>query len=192
MLRPFRKPLVIMTPKSLLRHPLAKSGAAEFLGDSHFRRLVSDTTEIADKRVKRLVLCSGKVAYDLIQKRDEEKLEDVSIVRVEQLYPFPGEPLSARIAKMDNLETIVWCQEEPKNNGAWFFVDRLIEEAAEAAGKQGMRPRYAGREVAASPATGLASRHKVQQEALVNIALGLADGGDAVRGDTSQSRKKKA
>ncbi|MEO1967476.1 MAG: 2-oxoglutarate dehydrogenase E1 component [Sphingomonadaceae bacterium] len=183
MLRPFRKPLVIMTPKSLLRHPMAKSAASEFTGDSHFRRIVSDTTEIADEKVKRLVLCSGKVAYDLIQKRDEAGLDDVSIVRIEQLYPFPGDPLAVRLERMTNLETIVWCQEEPKNNGAWFFVDRLIEEAAEKAGKPGMRPCYAGREVSASPATGLAKRHQVQQEALVSIALGLADGGAASRGD---------
>ncbi len=177
MLRPFRKPLVIMTPKSLLRHPLAKSDAAEFQGDTHFMRIKSDMTAIADEKVKRLVLCSGKVAYDLMQRRDEAELDDVSIVRIEQLYPFPGEPLAVRLERMPNLETIVWCQEEPKNNGAWFFVDRLIEEAAAKAGKAGMRPCYAGREVAASPATGYASRHKMQQEALVNIALGL-NGGD--------------
>ena len=181
MLRGFRKPLILMTPKSLLRHPMAKSEAGEFIGESHFRRIVSDTTDIADDKVKRLVLCSGKVAYDLIEKRDAEKLEDVSIVRVEQLYPFPGEPLTARLERMKNLETIVWCQEEPKNNGAWFFVDRLIEDAAEKAGRKGLRPCYAGREVAASPATGFASRHKVQQDALVGIALGLADGGAAAR-----------
>ncbi len=180
MLRPFRKPMVIMTPKSLLRHPLAKSGAEEFLGDSHFRRIVSDTTDIADEKVRRLVLCSGKVAYDLLQKRDEEGLDDVTVVRIEQLYPFPGEPLAKRIARMTNLQDIVWCQEEPKNNGAWFFVDRLIEEAATAAGKT-VRPFYAGREVAASPATGFASRHKAQQDSLVQIALGLNDGGAAQR-----------
>jgi 2-oxoglutarate dehydrogenase E1 component len=181
MLRPFRKPLVIMTPKSLLRHPMAKSTAAEFLGDSHFRRIVSDTKEIDDKKIKRLVLCSGKVAYDLIQKRDEEGLEDVSIVRIEQLYPFPGEPLAVRLERMTNLEEIVWCQEEPRNNGAWFFVDRLIEMAAEDAGKKGMRPTYAGREVSASPATGLAKRHDEQQRSLVSLALGLSDGGATLR-----------
>ena len=184
MLRPFRKPMVIMTPKSLLRHPLAKSNAEDFMGDHHFMRIKSDLTEIDDKKVKRLVLCSGKVAYDLMQRRDEAELDDVSIVRIEQLYPFPGEPLAVRLERMPNLETIVWCQEEPKNNGAWFFVDRLIEEAADKAGKKGMRPCYAGREVAASPATGFASRHQIQQEALVNIALGL-NGGDVpnVRSD---------
>ena len=183
MLRNFRKPLVIMTPKSLLRHPLAKSEASEFQGDNHFMRIKSDMKEIDDQKVKRLVLCSGKVAYDLMQRRDEAELDDVSIVRIEQLYPFPGEPLAVRLERMKNLEQIVWCQEEPKNNGAWFFVDRLIEEAAEAAGKSGMRPCYAGREVAASPATGYASRHQVQQEALVNIALGLNGQAPNVRSD---------
>ena len=192
MLRPFRKPLVIMTPKSLLRHPMAKSNAEEFLGDSHFRRIVSDTMDIPDKKVRRLVLCSGKVAYDLIQERDEEALDDVSIVRIEQLYPFPGEPLAKSIEKMTNLEEIVWCQEEAKNNGAWFFVDRLIEEAAEIAGKSGMRPSYAGREVAASPATGFAKRHEEQQSSLVSIALGLADGGAAACAARSRKSTKKA
>ena len=184
MLRSFRKPLVIMTPKSLLRHPLAKSSAKEFMDDHHFMRIKSDLTEIEDSKVKRLVLCSGKVAYDLMQRRDEAEMDDVSIVRIEQLYPFPGEPLAARLERMTNLETIVWCQEEPKNNGAWFFVDRLIEEAATKAGKDGMRPCYAGREVAASPATGFASRHQIQQEALVNIALGLNDGDNSAATST--------
>ena len=172
MLRSFRKPLVIMTPKSLLRHPMAKSSAAEFTGQSHFRRIVSDTRTVADDQVRRLVLCSGKVAYDLIQKRDEAGLGDVSIVRLEQLYPFPGEPLAKRIEKMSSLEEIVWCQEEPKNNGAWFFVDRLIEDAATRAGKT-LRPTYAGRDAAASPATGFAPRHKKEQDALVAAALGM-------------------
>ena len=172
MLRPFRKPMVIMTPKSLLRHPMAKSSAKEFMGDHHFMRIKSDTKDIADSKVRRLVLCSGKVAYDLIEKRDAEGIEDVSIVRIEQLYPFPGEPLAKRIGQMPNLQDIVWCQEEPQNNGAWFFVDRLIEDAATAAGKT-MRPIYAGRDASASPATGLAKRHQQQQEALIADALDI-------------------
>ncbi len=180
MLRPFRKPLVIMTPKSLLRHPMARSDAAEFMGDHQFMRIKSDTKDMADKDVRRLVLCSGKVAYDLIEKRDEHDIGDVSIVRLEQLYPFPGEPLAKRIGRMDNLQEIVWCQEEPKNNGAWTFVDRLIEEAALAAGKS-LRPIYAGREDAASPATGLAKRHKAQQEALVSLALDLSNSGKTAK-----------
>ncbi|MFN6936097.1 MAG: 2-oxoglutarate dehydrogenase E1 component, partial [Tsuneonella sp.] len=124
-------------------------------------------------------------------KRDEEKLDDVSIVRIEQLYPFPGEPLALRIGRMKNLEEIVWCQEEPRNNGAWFFVDRLIEQAATAAGKESMRPTYAGREPAASPATGFAKRHEEQQRALVGLALGINDGGEALRGNQARLAKKK-
>ena len=185
MLRPFRKPLIIMTPKSLLRHPMARSEPDKFMGDSHFMRILSDQKAIADEKVRRLVLCSGKVAYDLMTKRDEEKVDDVSVVRIEQLYPFPGEPLAVRLKRMTNLEKVVWCQEEPKNNGAWFFVENRIEEALTAAGHAGMRPGYAGREVAASPATGFASRHQIQQEALVSIALGLSDGGARARRDTS-------
>jgi len=186
MLRPFRKPLVIMTPKSLLRHPMAKSSAQYFQGDSHFMRILSDKTEIEDKKVKRLVLCSGKVAYDLMEKRDEEGIDDVSVVRIEQLYPFPGEPLAVRLKRMANLEEVVWCQEEPKNNGAWFFVESRIEDALTASGHKGMRPSYAGREPGASPATGFAARHQAQQQALVSVALGLS-----TRGNTTKSRTKK-
>jgi 2-oxoglutarate dehydrogenase E1 component len=135
------------------------------------------------------VLCSGKVAYDLIEKRDAERLDDVSIVRIEQLYPFPGEPLTVRLKHMTNLEEVIWCQEEPKNNGAWFFVEGRIEAALATAGHKGMRPRYAGREEGASPATGLASRHQVQQEALVSAALGLADGEDKADRVLKKSKK---
>jgi 2-oxoglutarate dehydrogenase E1 component len=173
MIRPFRKPLVIMTPKSLLRHPLAKSPAEEFLDEAHFMRIKSDMKVIPDAKVKRLVLCSGKVAYDLMEQRDKERLEDVSVVRIEQLYPFPGEPLAIRLKRMTGLEEVVWCQEEPKNNGAWFFVESQIEAALAEAGHPGMRPTYAGRDAAASPATGLASKHIEQQQALVAAALGL-------------------
>ena len=178
MLRTFRKPLVIMTPKSLLRHPLAKSPAAEFQGDWQFKRIKSDTAmetdTAADKKIKRLVLCSGKVAYDLLEKRDAEGLKDVSIVRIEQLYPFPGDPLAVRLKRMTNLKEVIWCQEEPKNNGSWFFVENQIEASLTKAGHDGMRPKYAGRDAAASPATGLAKRHVQQQEALVADALGLS------------------
>ena len=170
--RTFRKPLVIMTPKSLLRHKRAVSVAEDFLGDSHFMRILSDPTPPADEAVKRLVLCTGKVAYDLFDARDAAGDEDTAIVRIEQLYPFPGEALAKRIARMTNLEEVVWAQEEPKNNGAWFFVEPLIEEALAAAGAPVARARYAGRAAAASPATGLAKRHQMEQAALVADALG--------------------
>ncbi len=172
--RSFRKPLIIMTPKSLLRHPMAKSKAEDFQGDSHFRRMLSDPSAPADAKTRRVVLCSGKVAYDLIEARDAAGIDDVQIVRVEQLYPFPGEPLTERLARMPDLEEVVWCQEEPRNNGSWFFVESQIEDAMKAAGLKIDRPRYAGRASAASPATGLAKRHASEQAALVADALGLS------------------
>ncbi|WP_432200205.1 2-oxoglutarate dehydrogenase E1 component [Erythrobacter sp. W53] len=192
MLRSFRKPLVIMSPKSLLRHPMAKSDRDEFLGDHHFMRIKSDTTDIADKKIKRLVLCSGKVAYDLIQKRDEEGLKDVSIVRIEQLYPFPGDPLAVRLKRMTNLEEVVWCQEEPRNNGSWFFVNEKIEASLSDGGHDGMRPRYAGRDEGASPATGFAKRHAQQQDELVADALGIASDPKSSSKSSPKSSKKKA
>ncbi|MEO6153766.1 MAG: 2-oxoglutarate dehydrogenase E1 component [Croceibacterium sp.] len=174
MLRPFRKPLVVMTPKSLLRHPLAKSSAEEFTATSHFKRILSDRVAIPDDKIRRLVLCSGKVALDLFEAREQAGLDNVSVVRLEQLHPFPGEPLAERLALMTNLKEVVWCQEEPRNNGAWFFVESHIEAALTDGGHAGKRASYAGRDASASPATGLASRHKQQQEALVAAALGLS------------------
>jgi 2-oxoglutarate dehydrogenase E1 component len=170
--RNFRKPLVIMTPKSLLRHKLAVSSADQFQGDSHFMRILSDPKGAADTKTKRLVLCTGKVSYDLMEARDAAGDTDTQIVRIEQLYPFPGEPLAARIAKMTALEEVVWAQEEPKNNGYWFFVEPLIEEALAEAKAKVKRARYAGRAAAASPATGLMKRHQLEQAALIADALG--------------------
>ncbi|HKT84519.1 MAG TPA: 2-oxoglutarate dehydrogenase E1 component [Novosphingobium sp.] len=172
--RPFRKPLIIMTPKSLLRHPMAKSKASDFIGDGHFFRILSDPKGPSDEATRKVILCSGKVAYDLFEARDAADLDDTQIIRLEQLYPFPGEPLALRLSRMANLEEIVWCQEEPRNNGAWFFVESLIEEAAREAGVKSCRPRYAGRHAAASPATGLAKRHVAEQAALVADALHLS------------------
>jgi 2-oxoglutarate dehydrogenase E1 component len=170
--RDFRKPLVIVTPKSLLRHKLAVSSLAEFAGESHFMRLLSDPAAPADAEVKRLVLCSGKVAYDLMEARDKAGDRDVAIVRIEQLYPFPSEPLVERLKRMTGLEEVVWAQEEPKNNGAWSFVEPLIEQCLGDAGARPRRPIYAGRSAAASPATGLAKRHATEQAALIAAALG--------------------
>jgi 2-oxoglutarate dehydrogenase E1 component len=170
--RSFRKPLIIMTPKSLLRHKRAVSKAEDFMGTSHFMRLLSDPDAPADKNVKRLVLCSGKVAYDLMDARDAAEMKDTAIVRVEQIYPFPGEALTARLKRMPNLEEVVWAQEEPKNNGSWFFVEPFIEECLTEANIGPHRARYAGRKAAASPATGLAKRHQAEQAALVADALG--------------------
>ena len=172
--RPFRKPLVIMAPKSLLRHPMAKSEAHEFIGQAHFKRILSDRNGPDDAATKRVILCSGKVAYDVMEARDAAEITDTQIIRLEQLYPFPGEPLAIRLARMPNLEDVVWCQEEPRNNGAWFFVEPEIEQALIAAGRSVTRPRYAGRVASASPATGLAKRHQSEQGALISNALGIS------------------
>ena len=170
--RSFRKPLVIMTPKSLLRHKRAVSKAEDFIGNGHFMRILSDPNAPADADVKRLVLCSGKVAYDLMDARDAAGDAGTAIVRLEQLYPFPGDPLTARLKRMTALEDVVWAQEEPKNNGAWFFVEPELEAALASAKCKVARTRYAGRKASASPATGLAKRHQAEQAALVADALG--------------------
>jgi 2-oxoglutarate dehydrogenase E1 component len=173
--RDFRKPLVIMTPKSLLRHKMAVSSLADFSGDSHFRRILSDPSAPADADVKRLVLCTGKVAYDLIDARDKAGDKNTAIVRIEQIYPFPSEPMVERLKRMTNLEEVIWAQEEPRNNGYWFFVEPFIEQCLAEAGIKPRRARYAGRAAAASPATGLAKRHAAEQAALIADALGHTD-----------------
>jgi 2-oxoglutarate dehydrogenase E1 component len=153
---------------------MAKSVASDFIGDGHFMRILSDVSAPEDTKTRKLVLCSGKVAYDLFEARDAAELADTQIVRLEQLYPFPGEPLAVRLKRMTGLEEVVWCQEEPKNSGSWFFVREQIEDALEEAGHKLGRLRYAGRQASASPATGLAKRHAAEQAALVADALGLS------------------
>lgn len=182
MRRDFRKPLVMMTPKSLLRHKLAVSSAADFTGESHFRRILSDLNPPADGETRRLVLCSGKLSYDLMEARDSAGDLGVEIVRIEQLYPFPSEPLVKRLKAMPNLTDLIWAQEEPKNNGAWLFVEDLLEKCLADSGHAGLRAQYAGRDASASPATGLAKRHAAEQAALIAAALGhdSTSGGAAV------------
>jgi len=172
MRRDFRKPLIMMTPKSLLRHKLAVSSIADFTGESHFRRILSDLNPPAEGETRRLILCSGKLSYELMEARDAAGDLGVEIMRIEQLYPFPSEPLVKRLKAMPKLQDVVWAQEEPKNNGAWFFVESLLEGCLAEAGFQGMRPQYAGRDAGASPATGLAKRHAAEQAALIGAALG--------------------
>ncbi|HXG82361.1 MAG TPA: 2-oxoglutarate dehydrogenase E1 component [Sphingomicrobium sp.] len=172
MLRDFRKPLVMMTPKSLLRHRLAVSKKEDFIGEGHFRRILSDLNPPAAGETRRLVLCSGKLAYELMEARDAAGDTGTEIVRLEQLYPFPGEPLVKRLQAMPKLEELVWAQEEPKNNGAWHFAEDELEGCLAEAGFKGKRARYAGRAASASPATGLAKRHAAEQAALIADALG--------------------
>jgi 2-oxoglutarate dehydrogenase E1 component len=179
--RNFRKPLIVMTPKSLLRHKLAISKLADFTGDTGFRHTLGDPAEREgaafrlkpDGEITRLVLCTGKVFYDLYEARERAKVRDVYLFRLEQLYPFPHPQLVKKLARFPKLKTLVWCQEEPKNMGAWSFAEPRIEAALIEAGFKGMRPVYAGRAAAAAPATGLASRHEKEQSQLVAAALGL-------------------
>ncbi|MEV8465827.1 2-oxoglutarate dehydrogenase E1 component [Fluviibacterium sp. DFM31] len=176
--RSFRKPLVLMTPKSLLRHKMAVSRREDFLEGSSFHRVLWDDAEqgnsptklVADKKIKRVVMCSGKVYYDLLEERDARGLDDVYILRIEQFYPFPALSLVKELERFKGAE-MVWCQEEPKNQGAWTFIEPNIEWVLRRIKAKHSRPVYAGRAASASPATGLASQHKAQQAALVNEAL---------------------
>jgi 2-oxoglutarate dehydrogenase E1 component len=176
--RSFRKPLVLMTPKSLLRHKLAVSDLDEFTTGSSFHRVLwddaqkghSDTELMDDNQIKRVVICSGKVYYDLLEERDARGLTDVYLMRLEQFYPFPALSLVRELERFKQAE-IVWCQEEPKNQGGWSFVEPNIEWVLTRLDAKHKRPIYAGRAATASPATGLASQHKSQQAALINDAM---------------------
>lgn len=173
--RDFRKPLILMTPKSLLRHKLAVSRLDEMTAGTTFHRVLLDHDDAdlgAAQDIRRVVLCTGKVYYDLLEERRKRKLNDVRILRLEQLYPFPGDTLAEELSKHPQAE-IVWCQEEPENQGAWTFVDRRIETVLREIGYQGRWPHYAGRPAAAAPATGIFSRHLQRQAHLIDEALGL-------------------
>ncbi|MDW3183027.1 2-oxoglutarate dehydrogenase E1 component [Roseobacter sp.] len=178
--RSFRKPLILMTPKSLLRHKLAVSKAEEFTTGSSFHRLMwddaqegnSDTKLVADNKIKRVVMCSGKVYYDLLEERDARGIDDIYLLRLEQFYPFPAQSAVKELERFKQAE-VVWCQEEPKNQGAWTFIEPNIEWVLGRIKAKHPRPIYAGRATSASPATGLASQHKAQQAALVDDALTL-------------------
>ena len=178
--RTFRKPLILVTPKSLLRHKLAVSTADDFTTGSSFHRVLwddaqkgnSDTKLVADDKIKRVVMCSGKVYFDLLEERDARGIDDIYLMRIEQYYPFPAHSLINELERFKGAE-MVWCQEEPKNQGAWTFIEPNIEWVLTRIGAKHTRPVYAGRATSASPATGLASQHKAQQEALVNEALSI-------------------
>ena len=176
--RPFRKPLMLMTPKSLLRHPQAVSTAAEFQTGSTFHRVLHDDAQrgtvdfqlAPDERIRRVVICSGKVYYDLLAARNEAGADDVYLLRLEQFYPFPAQSLTKELERFRHAE-IVWCQEEPKNQGGWSFVEPNLEWVLNRVGADHPRARYVGRVAQASVATGLASRHKAEQDALVAEAI---------------------
>ena len=171
--RNFRKPLIVMTPKSLLRHKACVSDLADMGPGTTFHRLLDERdTEVRHGKVKRIVLCSGKVYYDLAAARDAAKAWDIEILRVEQLYPFPIKAVKEILSKTPKA-SVVWCQEEPKNMGGWTFVRDYIEDIMAETGMQQQRLVYAGRDAAASPATGTLSRHNREQNDLVAAALDL-------------------
>jgi 2-oxoglutarate dehydrogenase E1 component len=165
MMRPFRKPLIVMTPKSLLRHELSVSSLAE-LSNNSFANIIGEVDDIDPVRAQRVVFCSGKVYYDLLKARRQAAQPDVAIVRLEQLYPFPIEEYQGVLARYANATELIWCQEEPQNQGAWYQIRHRLQDLA--------LPRtvyYAGRAAAAAPATGLAKLHEAEQRRLVDTAL---------------------
>ncbi|MCZ2203532.1 2-oxoglutarate dehydrogenase E1 component [Bartonella sp. A05] len=179
--RDFRKPLILMTPKSLLRHKRAVSSLSEMGPETNFHRLLLDDAERfkdaaiklqKDNKIRRVVLCTGKVYYDLYEEREKRGIDDVYLLRVEQLYPFPAKALVNMLARFLQAE-IVWCQEEPKNMGAWSFIEPYLEWVLTHIKAQYSRARYAGRPASASPATGLMVKHLEQLSAFLEDALGF-------------------
>lgn len=169
-IRPLRKPLVVMSPKSLLRHKRATSSLEE-LAEGRFQTVLGEQILVDDPAsIKRLILCSGKVYYDLLEKREADEITDTAIVRVEQLYPFPEEKLYEVIEQYRNLETVVWCQEEPMNQGAWYCSQHHMRNVIGRLNPK-LSLRYAGRVSAAAPAAGLMSQHVAQQQKLVQDAF---------------------
>ncbi|MFN0003622.1 MAG: 2-oxoglutarate dehydrogenase E1 component [Burkholderiaceae bacterium] len=171
MVRNLRKPLIIFTPKSLLRNKDATSPLSEFTKGG-FQTIIPESKELKNDKVKRIVMCSGKVYYDLAKKREEKGLEDVAILRAEQLYPFPHKAFSNEVKKYPNATEIVWTQDEPQNQGAWFFVQHYIHENM----MEGQKLGYSGRAASASPAVGYSHLHQEQQKALVEGAFGKLKG----------------
>ena len=178
--RDFRKPLILMTPKSLLRHKRAVSRLDEMGPDTSFHRLLWDDAQmlpdekiklVADDKIRRVVVCSGKVYYDLYEEREKRGIDDIYLLRIEQLYPFPTKALMAELSRFKQAE-IVWCQEEPRNMGGWVFVDIFLEWVLNQIGARHRRARYAGRPAAASTAVGQMSLHLAQLKHFLDEALG--------------------
>ncbi len=178
--RPFRKPLILMTPKSLLRHKKAISSLSEIAEGSSFHRVLHDDAErkpemagvklVADDKIRRVILCSGKVYYDLLEDREKKGIKDVYLMRLEQFYPWPMKSLMTELARFANAE-LVWCQEEPKNMGGWSFVDPWLELTLERLKIKAKRARYVGRPASASTAAGQMSRHLKELETFLNEAF---------------------
>ncbi len=178
--REIRKPLILMTPKSLLRHKRAVSRLDELAAGTSFHRLLWDDAQllpdekiklVSDDKIRRVILCTGKVYYDLYEEREKRGIDDVYLLRVEQLYPFPSKALVAELSRFKQAE-MVWCQEEPRNMGAWFFVDVFLHWVLNQIGAKHRHARYAGRPASASTAVGQMSKHLAQLKQFLEEALG--------------------
>ncbi len=179
MLQPFRKPLIVMAPKSLLRHDLSVS-SLEDLTRGGFVRVIAESDDLPAPGVRRVVFCSGKVYFDLLKARRKDGIRDVALVRVEQLYPFPSEEYEAALARYPNAREVVWCQEEPQNQGAWYQIRHRLQEPL----GQRRSVLYAGRAPAAAPATGIGKIHEAEQQSLINAALHATATEDSARETT--------
>jgi 2-oxoglutarate dehydrogenase E1 component len=174
-LRSLRKPLIVMTPKSLLRHELSVS-SLEDLANGEFATVIDEMDKLPAANVKRVVMCSGKVYFELLKARRAANLTEVAIVRVEQLYPFPVQETEAVLAKYANAREVVWCQEEPQNQGAWYQIRHRLQTLV---GKRELF--YSGRAPAAAPATGIAKTHEAEQRGLIEAALSATHKEDGAR-----------
>ena len=173
MLRPLRKPLIVFSPKSLLRHKLAVS-SLEDLSRGSFQLIIGEIDKLSASQIKRVIICSGKVYYDLLQARRDAKLESVAILRIEQLYPFPIEELSVLLGQYKKLKEVIWCQEEPINQGAWYCSQHNMRQSLAALGsRKQIVLNYIGRKASAAPACGQMAVHIEEQKSLVEEALGL-------------------
>jgi 2-oxoglutarate dehydrogenase E1 component len=184
MMRAYRKPLIVMTPKSLLRHKFSVSPLGE-LSTGGFKLLISDDAKLVASSVRRIVFCSGKVYYDLAEARLVNNISDTAIARIEQLYPFPTEQYAAELALYPNANEIIWCQEEPENQGAWYQIRHRLQEPLSDA----QQLYYAGRPGAAAPASGVFKLHLQQQQALVEAALNIQV--KASKSDQPSGKKRK-
>ena len=178
--RPFRKPLIIMTPKSLLRHKKAVSNMSEMAEGTSFHRVLLDDAQRrpdltgvrlkSDDEIRRVILCSGKVYYDLLEEREKRGIDDVYLLRLEQFYPWPMKSVAGELARFKKAE-LVWCQEEPRNMGGWSFVEPWLELSLDKQKLKMKRPRYVGRPASAATAVGIMSRHQKELAAFLNEAF---------------------
>jgi 2-oxoglutarate dehydrogenase E1 component len=183
--RKFRKPLVVMTPKSLLRHKSSVSPVGE-LSSGRFETIIPETESVDRKKTRRIVFCSGKVYFDLVEAREVNNIRDIAIIRIEQLYPFPIVQYADIVEEYRHVEEIVWCQEEPQNQGAWYQVKHRLQEPL----ADHQQLYYAGRTSAAAPASGIFKVHLQQQHALVEAALDITSEASKVRKPEKTKRKK--